>query len=130
VKLIGRRCALSALASAPVALSAAPAIAAESGQDPHLEWWRERERLIAKLATLEDADDEGRQPVLDAKWAIEDRIADTPAATLAGLRLQAQVGLRYLEEDMDPDDAYPQIEVRALRNIVASLEQLTGRASA
>jgi hypothetical protein len=52
-------------------------------------------------------------PLLHAKWAVEDLVADTPAATLTGLRLQVLAGLQHLDEDF-PDSALPQIEIRVL----------------
>lgn len=86
-----RRHILAGFAAAGV-LGSASALA-DSNVDPHLEWEREAKRLKVAVDAACEADDEPLAVALnDARWSFLERIAETPAATLAGLAVQ----LRYV----------------------------------
>jgi hypothetical protein len=116
-----RRRALGAIAATGATAAVVPALAAE--QDPHLEWWRRHQQVDAERRTLPD-DDGLLQPFLDEMWKLEALIIDTPATTLAGLRLQAVAGLLHVEAEMVADEA-AELEVRALRAIRDACDRLT-----
>lgn len=119
-----RRVVLGTMAAVPMAAVPMAAAGAVPGLvlDPHLEWWQRHERLAAEIGALPD-DDDVRQPFLDQLWGLEDLIAQTPAATMAGLRLQAMVGLMYVEKET-ASDLVPPLEVRALRSIRVACDRL------
>ena len=84
--------------------------------DPHLEW----ERLLRTVENgyTPSGDDEARQA---EQYALEDRIAETPAHTLAGVMAQLRVALSYVEIG---SGTVSDCDVNALRNALATLERL------
>ncbi len=101
-----RRAFLAGLCAAPVAL-AAPAAIASPGAHPDAELLRFGEEWREAQGRLDAA--EGR-PITDDElgalcnptWNLEFKIQTTPALTLAGLALKAEIAARYVPEP-DPD---------------------------
>lgn len=88
--------------------------------DPHLAWERQLDVLRAVTADKEAG------PLDDELYAIEERIAETPARTMAGVLVQLRLArLAVLDEVWDGSGE------AALLNAVATLERLgAGRALA
>ncbi len=105
-----------------VAASAAQAV------DPHIEWEREAAALRAQArapATLRCNDADATIDTLtDRIWALEERIAATPAATPGGIAAQIRLAIVGIEEGMGDT------EEQALRSAEAALQRLAGRTSA
>lgn len=118
-----RRALLGTLTAAGI-LGSVPAIAAGE-TDPHLAWEREAAVLRAQArapATLRRNDADAMIDALtDRIWALEERIAITPAATPAGIAAQIRLAIVGVEEGMGDT------EEQALRNAEAALQTLAGR---
>ena len=103
-----------------LALAAPPVAAAEfAAEDPHLEWWREHGRLELAGRGL---DDEAYAPINETQFDLLERIATTPATTIAGALIQ----LRVVQLGIEDGKAY--FDGDAVANAMATLEQLGGRA--
>lgn len=113
-----RRNLLGALAAAPVA-AAAPA---QATTDPHAAWQREADALRA-CANGHNPADPLYDVFLDAAWSLEDRICETPAATLAGITVQLRLIVQAHDEEAFNDSC-----LEGLRNAIRSLELMAGRA--
>jgi len=96
----------------------APAALGTAATDPHVEWERQLEALRVACAGKEPG------PLDEEMFALEDRIAETPARTMAGVMVQLRLARQIaIEEEWDSPGAV------ALRGAVGSLEELTvGRA--
>lgn len=106
-------CGALALAGQPVA---ATDFAAD---DPHIEWWREHEALEVDA---EGFDDEDYNALGLEQYELLERIATTPASTIAGVLIQLRVvglGIEGGAAEFDSD---------AMANALATLASLTGRA--
>jgi hypothetical protein len=105
---------------------AAPAVAL-AGEDPHVEWHREWRALCDWWNGPDEPekDTEGH-PVWDRMTALQDLIADTPAATAPGMLAQIDVALVFLGVE-DPSHSWISMEERVLTQLRAAL---AGRAVA
>ena len=119
-----RRAMLGALAVAPMA-AAAPAVAM-AGEDPHVAWERMLPGLLAEVAAGAGRadDDEALDAAVDRLWAVRDTICLTPARTPAGIAAQIRLAIESAEEGSPLTGQ----EVEGLRNAIASIERLGGRA--
>ncbi len=123
-----RRSALATMAAGILGggtVAVVATMAAASQADPHLAWHNEAMRLIDLVNGPErpgvtDADVEAE---LDRSGDLFDLIAETPAATLAGVC--AQLGLAHYCAATWEGDRNEPVEM-ALRNAVATLERLAG----
>lgn len=114
-----RRTLISGAATAAVVAPAA-AFTAVAEQDPHLAWAAE----IARLEQLPEADDEAFAVTCDLICALQDRLASTPAHTLAGVEVQ----LRHVLDCHRDGSQLGSGEEQALENALATIKQLAGRA--
>ena len=111
-----RRGLMAGIAAAGV-LGSTPALA---GTDPHLAWERRLELLRAATADKEAG------PLDDELYALEERIAETPARSMAGVLVQLRLARRAVL-----DQVWDESSEAALLNAFAALERLAGgRASA
>jgi hypothetical protein len=97
--------------------SDAPLHALEQPADPHPAWWAEAERLLAAHGADDDV-------AAERRFALLDRIAATPAASLDGVTEQLRLAVRCLKGGAEIGPC----EERALENALASLERLAGEA--
>lgn len=108
---------LMASVAATGVLGSTPALA---GSDPHLAWERRLELLRAATADKEAG------PLDDELYALEERIAETPARSMAGVLVQLRLARRAVL-----DQVWDESSEAALLNAFAALERLAGgRASA
>ena len=84
--------------------------------DPHMAWWRDVQRLRDELELAPDED-----PRQAEQYALEDRIAETPAHSLAGAVVQLRLALSYVEMAASTVN---DCDGKALRNAIATLERL------
>src|SRR6476661_8442966 len=95
-----RRALLGTMAAAGI-VGAAPAMA-EGETDPHLAWERQAAVLRGQARAQDafQADDEEAEfdTLVDRIWALEDRIASTPASTAAGIATQIRLAIVGIEE--------------------------------
>lgn len=120
-KAHSRRAMLGGMVTAApaVALAAVPASAADA--DPHPAWAAE----AARLRSLYDGADDATADQLGERICdLEILIAETPAATLAGAREQ----LAVVNGLMGDDEAPCTLDHAAVRNALATLNRLAGRA--
>lgn len=101
--------------------------------DPHVGWWEEHQELerrwqavaeqidalpsgaTAEIVALEKA----REPLLEAQSALEDRIAETAASTLAGALVQLRVALIAAMNEAPPETGQ-----QALEHAIPVIERL------
>ena len=121
-----RRALLGTMAAAGI-VGAAPAMAAGE-VDPHLAWEREAAVLRAQArapgASKAVDQEQAYDALVDRIWALEDRIASTPASTAAGIATQVRLAIVGIEE------GFGDTEEQALRSAAAALGRLARRASA
>ena len=111
-----RRSLMASVAATGV-LGSMPALA---GTDPHPAWERRLELLRAATADKEAG------PLDDELYALEERIAETPARSMAGVLVQLRLARRAVL-----DQVWDESSEAALLNAFAALERLAGgRASA
>jgi hypothetical protein len=99
-----------------------PAAGSVDPIDPHPAWAAEAAALRALHGGL---DDEEADRLSARIRDIQIRIVETPARTLAGAREQLAVADRLLGE---PDEGPVGLDGRAVRNALATLDALAGRA--
>jgi hypothetical protein len=126
-----RRRALGSLAAAGAVLAPTvpPAVAAAE-QDPHPEWWRQREALNVQMHAVGD-DDDAIDPLQAQVYHLEDRIAQTPARTYSGVLAQLRVARHYqwVEKGDEGGSWTNDPDIHSLVNAIATLERLAeGRA--
>ena len=114
-----RRKALGQLVVTSTAALAASPAAIAAGSDPHLAWERRLELLRAATADKEAG------PLDDELYALEERIAETPARSMAGVLVQLRLARRAVL-----DQVWDESSEAALLNAFAALERLAGRAQA
>ena len=108
-------------ASTALAVSSVAATATEKPTDPHLAWLAEIERIDARTAE----DDATFDADCAAIFRLQDKIAVTPAKTLAGIRVQIAMALDCHQDGSVLGEA----EGLALQNAIATLDTLAGRTS-
>lgn len=120
-KAHSRRAMLGRVAAAApaIALAAVPALAGPA--DPHVAWATEAAGLKRLCARL-DAEEADR--IAGRICDLEILIAETPAATLDGVREQLAVTDFLMGDDEPPCT----IDHAAVRNALATLDRLAGRA--
>ena len=106
-----RRSLMASVAATGV-LGSMPALA---GTDPHLAWERRLELLRAATADKEAG------PLDDELYALEERIAETPAGSMAGVLVQLRLARRAVL-----DQVWDESSEAALLNAFAALERLAG----
>jgi hypothetical protein len=109
-----RRLALRGLAAAGTAAVVAGPAAATADVDPHPAWKRQAEALSARIAAGEFSD-EACEALGDDWRALHDRIAETPARTLAGIAVQVKLAIECDAEG----SILGECEVLALENAFA-----------
>ena len=111
---------IATVTAATLLAAPAPAIAATTEVDPHLEWEREALALRAEAATP-GLEQERFDELFEDYNEIEDLVAETPAMTLAGIAVQLRLTrLGFAEE------ASEYAQETALETALASLERLAG----
>ena len=111
-----RRSLMASVAATGV-LGSMPALA---GTDPHLAWERRLELLRAATADTQAG------PLDDELHALEERIAETPARSMAGIMVQLRLARQAVLNQV-----WDESSEAALLNAFAALERLAGgRASA
>ena len=108
------------------AAAAATPLALADGIDPHGDWWQQSILLRTRIDT-ESLTDEACDALADEMHTLDDLIAATPAATLAGVCAQLRLA-HYCAETWKGDRNEP-VEA-ALQRAIATLERLAGRAPA
>ena len=116
-----RRALLGRIAAGAALAAPAAALAATQKPDPHPAWLAEVERLKAEINAC--ATDEASNHLAERKGALESLIGETPARTMAGVRAQVTLALAHLEYFSEAS-----AEEAGLRNALATLDQLAGRA--
>ena len=103
-----------ALGQLTVASTTAPAAIA-AGSDPHPAWERRLELLRAATADKEAG------PLDDELHALEERIAEMPARSMAGIMVQLRLARQAVL-----DEVWDESSEAALLNAFAALERLAG----
>jgi hypothetical protein len=122
-----RRALLAGAAAAPVVALPAVAICEPftDAPDPHPAWHAEWRELLHWSNTADTGGRELREfPQWDRLVQLEGLIALTPAATLAGVRVQLALLHHVVSEVGIPNDD----DVTSLENAIATLGRLAGRA--
>jgi hypothetical protein len=114
----------AALVAPATLLPAIAAVAAETS-DPHPAWHGEWRELVTWSNTADTGGRELREfPQWDRLMRLEGLIALTPAATLAGVRVQLALLHHVITEVGVPNDD----DVTGLENAIATLGRLAGEA--
>jgi hypothetical protein len=114
------------LATAAAAISTLPALAVASGDDRALiEAEAEITRLYASMEGHPDRDsfEEPWAPIYQRIYALEDFIADTPPATLAGAAVKLR---RVLDAETGIETGMRNIDVPSLARVLALVHRLEG----
>ena len=123
-----RRALLGTMSAAGIVGAAPTAVMAAGEVDPHLAWEREatalRKQARAPGAFQADEHEAEVDALVDRIWALEDRIASTPASTAAGIATQVRLAIVGIEE------GFGDTEEQALRSAAVALGHLARRASA
>lgn len=105
-----------------LASAGAPNPAQAAGEDPHLAWFAEAERLSAYIDAHPDPERDLEDfPEWNRVCDLRDLITDTPATTNAGMIVQCDVALEHMGANDPGIDMGALIEVQVFQSIRATL---------